>query len=163
MTTYLIILASLISIATPSLAAEQASPPAATAEPFRLDQTQQIFTKTAHGGVQHIQVKSASNSTEINHIRTHLQRLTKAYQNGDFSIPEKVHGANMPGLVQLKMANPNDIRFEYREIDKGGQIHYSSEYPQYVQAIHEWFDAQTAAHEGRTSPEHNQHHADPTQ
>jgi len=164
MKSYQIILTSLLLASTSAFAAAQTTTQNQPAAPFSSALTQQTYTKTAHGGVQHVVVKSADNSTEIKLIRTHLQKLANAFRKGDFSLPEKVHGASMPGLAELKMANPDDIRFEYRELPNGGQIHYSSEYPQYVQALHEWFDAQTAAHgaPGATD-EHGRHHANPAE
>ena len=161
MKSYQIILTSLLLGFTSALAFAQTT--VQPAAPFSSALTLQTYTKTAHGGVQHVEVKSAANSTEIKLIRTHLQQLANAFSKGDFSLPEKVHGANMPGLAELKMANPDDIRFEYRELPNGGQIHYSSEYPQYVQALHEWFDAQIAAHGNANLDEHSQHHAKPSE
>ena len=164
---YQLILTSLLLIATSAYAADQASPKQTTqvqqAAPFSRDLTLQTFTKTAHGGVQHVIVKSANNSAEIKLIQAHLLKLTNEFRKGDFSTTEKAHGANMSGLAQLKMANPDEIRFDYQTLPNGAQIHYSSEYPQYVQALHEWFDAQTAAHGNAVLPEHSQHHAMPSE
>ena len=160
MKAYQIILTALILVSASALTLAQTTQAAA---PFSSDLTQQSYTKTAHGGIQHVVVKSAGNSAEIKLIRIHLQQLASAFRKGDFSIPEKMHGAAMPGLAELKMANPDDIKFEYREIPNGGQIHYSTEYPQYVQALHEWFDAQIAAHGNAALPEHRQHHTNPAE
>jgi len=44
------------------------------------------------------------------------------------------------------MAEIDDIKYEYKALPNGAQIHYSTEYPQYVQALHEWFDAQVSEH-----------------
>jgi hypothetical protein len=43
------------------------------------------------------------------------------------------------------------------------QIHYSTEYPQYVQALHEWFDAQMSEHVNSEIPEHIKHHSTPAE
>ena len=164
MKSYQIFLTSLLLACSSTLALAQATAQTQPAATFSSQLTLQTYTKTAHGGVQHVVVKSTENRTEIKLIQAQLQKLANAFSKGDFSIPEKVHGANMPGLAELKMANPNDIRFEYRELPNGGQIHYSSEYPQYVQALHEWFDAQTAAHgNAGATDEHSRHHAKPAE
>jgi hypothetical protein len=163
MKTYQIILTSLLLATTSAFALAETATQVQPAPPFSSELTLQTYTKTVHGGVQHVVVKSVGNSSEIKLIRVHLQKLVDAFRKGDFSIPEKVHGANMPGLAELKMANPDDIRFEYRELPNGGQIHYSTEYPQYVQALHEWFDAQAAAHGNAALDEHSQHHAKPAE
>ncbi|MDD4915925.1 MAG: aspartate carbamoyltransferase [Methylococcales bacterium] len=130
------------------------------AVPYRLDQTVQTFTKTVHGGVQHVIVKiPENNEAQIRLIQAHLRKTVEQLKKGDFSLTEGVHGKNMPGLTQLKLAEPDDIRYEYKALKNGAQIHYSSEYPQYVQALHEWFVAQSRAHGNAVVPEHERHHS----
>jgi len=131
--------------------------------PFALDQTQQTFSKTVHGGVQHIVVKPTGDSRQIKLVQAYLLKLANKFRKGDFSDTEQIHGADMPGLAQLKTAKSDDIRFEYKAIEKGAQIHYSTEYPQFVQALHEWFDAQASDHGNSEIPGHSQHHATPAQ
>ena len=131
--------------------------------PFSLDQTRQTFTKTVHGGVQHVIAQSADNTRQIKLIQAHLLEIANQFRKGDFSVTERIHGADMPGLTQLKMAKPDDIKFEYKALDNGAQIHYSTEYPQLVQALHEWFDAQFSEHGSDVIPEHSQHHSTPAE
>ncbi len=131
--------------------------------PFALDQTLQTFTKTVHGGVQHVVAKSADNTKQIKLIQAHLLKLANDFRKGDFSLTERIHGADMPGLAQLKRAETDDIKFEYQALPDGAQIHYSTEYPQYVQALHEWFDAQASEHGSDVLPEHIQHHSTPAE
>lgn len=127
------------------------------------DNTLQTFSKTVHGGVQHVVVKPGADAKVIGAIQAHLRQLAGAFASGDFSASERMHGAAMPGLATLKGAKPDEIRYEYRALPNGAQIHYSSEYPQLVQALHEWFDAQTQAHGAEVVPGHQQHHATPAQ
>lgn len=142
------------------------TPPAKTQEkslprlrPFDAAQTDISFTKTVHGGVQHVLAKSADQTSLIQAIQAHLQKMTEHFKKGDFSVTEQQHGADMPGLARLKTAKPDEIKFEYRALEKGGQIHYASEYPQYVSALHEWFDAQAREHSAAELPGHQQHHS----
>jgi hypothetical protein len=131
--------------------------------PYPLDQTLQTFTKTVHGGVQHVIAKSADNSQLIKSIQAHLLKMANEFKKGDFSTTERIHGANMPGLAQLKKAGIDEIRFDYKPLEKGAQIHYSTEYPLYVQALHDWFDTQINDHGNDAIPEHNQHHLTPAE
>jgi hypothetical protein len=48
----------------------------------------------------------------------------------------------MPGLAQMKSAKQDDIRYDYKALPNGGQIHFSTEYPHLLNALHHWFDAQ---------------------
>ncbi|WKJ88654.1 aspartate carbamoyltransferase [Methylomonas montana] len=163
----LIIIAGLLVFSTASVAVEQASAKQANAAqqliPYSLAQTVQTFSKTVHGGVQHVVVKSADNARDIKLIQTHLAKLAVDFSKGDFSVTEKLHGADMPGLARLKMAKTDDIRFDYKALANGGQIHYASEYPQYIQALHEWFEAQAAEHGATVAPGHAQHHMAPAE
>lgn len=131
--------------------------------PYSLEQTLQTFTKTVHGGVQHVVAKSADNKQQIKLIQAHLLKISAQFRKGDFSVTERMHGADMPGLFQLKLAKTDDIKFEYKPLENGAQIHYSTEYPQFVQALHEWFDAQAQEHGNAPIPEHSQHHLTPAE
>jgi hypothetical protein len=51
----------------------------------------------------------------------------------------------MPGLAELKEAR-SQVSVQYREINTGAELVYSSENPQLVSAIHRWFDAQLSDH-----------------
>lgn len=131
--------------------------------PYTIDQVLQTFTKTVHGGVQHVIAKSADNTRQIKLIQAHLLEIANEFRKGNFSVSERMHGPEMPGLAQLKTAKPDDIKFEYQALANGAQIHYSTEYPQFVQALHEWFDAQEIEHGNETLPEHVKHHLTPAE
>lgn len=167
MKNYPLILIGLLLFSTTALAVEDADPKKVEevhhrvqrVVPYALDQTLQTFTKTVHGGVQHVVTKSADNAKQIPLIQEHLRKLANAFHKGDFSSSERVHGADMPGLTQLKKAQIDEIKIEYKDLSNGAQIHYSTEYPQYVQALHLWFDAQIKDHGSDVIPEHTQHHS----
>jgi len=44
-------------------------------------------------------------------------------------VTEHIHGAIMPGLTQLKKAETDEIKYEYKALPNGAQLHYSTEYP----------------------------------
>jgi hypothetical protein len=168
---YTLLWAGLLLFSTATLALENTSPKQVEEVqqrtqqlvPYALDQTQLTFTTTVHGGVQHVVVKSADNTRQIKLIQENLLKMANDFRKGDFSVTERIHGADMPGLTQLKMAETDDIKFEYKALPNGAQIHYSTEYPQYVQALHEWFDAQMSEHGNEVVPEHIKHHSTPSE
>ncbi|MDO9212999.1 MAG: aspartate carbamoyltransferase [Methylococcales bacterium] len=167
----ILLLTGLVLFSTAALTAEQVSPERTKevqqrtqqVTPYSVDQTKQMFTKTVHGGVQHIIVNSADNTEQIKLVQAYLLKLTNDFSTGDFSVTEQIHGANMPGLAILKMAQPYDIKFKYKALPNGAEIHYSTEYPKYAQALHEWFDAQMKEHDNTVIPEHSQHHKTPAE
>lgn len=114
--------------------------------PFDLQRTQHIFSKTAKGGIQQVRVRDSSEQDQINLIRQHLSSIASAFSAGNYSGPMHIHGADMPGLALLRQAKPGDIRIDYQELTDGAQITYSSAQEKYVEAIHQWFDAQLSDH-----------------
>lgn len=142
-----------------NIPAKTSDKPLASLLPYAADLTMSSFTKTVHGGMQHVVAKSANNTDLIKSIRGHLHKMSEQFRKGDFSMTERMHGANMPGLIQLKTAQPDDIKFEYQDLENGGQIHYSTEYPQFISALHEWLDAQAHEHGNADIPGHKQHHS----
>jgi hypothetical protein len=166
---YLLLFIGLLLFSTTTTALEKASPKQTgdvhqrvqQAVPYALDQTLQTFSKTVHGGVLHVVAKSADNTRQIKLIQDYLLKMANDFRKGDFSETERMHGANMPGLAQLKMAETDDIKYEYKALANGAQIHFSTEYPQYDQALHEWLEAQMSDHVNYVIPEHLQHHSKP--
>ena len=114
--------------------------------PFDLDATTHIFTKTGSGGLQQIIAKNAGDATQIGLIRGHLKDISAQFSRGDFSGPTHIHGAEMPGLAELKAAQPAEIEIQYSELQAGAQLSYTSKNPKLVAALHQWFDAQLADH-----------------
>lgn len=127
--------------------------------PFDLEKTLHIFTKTSRGGLQQVVAKDASDSEQIGLIRRHLSQIARDFRDGNFSAPTRIHGEAMPGLADLKAAQPGQIRIEYRERADGAQISYATASPRLAAAIHQWFDAQLRDHARHAAKEgHHQHH-----
>lgn len=114
--------------------------------PFDLKATTHIFTKSKMGGIQQVIVKNSSDATQIGLIREHLKKIAAQFSKGEFSGPTNIHGAEMPGLAELKAAQPTEIKIQYRELKTGAEIIYTTENPKLVAALHQWFDAQLADH-----------------
>ena len=126
--------------------------------PFDLEKTTHIFTKTPHGGVQQVIANNKSDNEQINLIRIHLTEIYSQFKQGDFSNPEKIHGAAMPGLAELKTAKAGQIKIEYQELPDGAEITYSAQDKKLKHALHQWFDAQLSDHARHAVPGHSHHH-----
>ncbi len=125
--------------------------------PFNLEQTTHVFSKTEKGGLQQVIVKDSSNAEQIKLIREHLSKISKEFMQGDFSNPAKIHGEDMPGLAELKAANPGQIKIVYKELPNGAEVDYSTDVPKLIEAIHKWFDAQLSDHSRHAIPGHPHH------
>lgn len=128
--------------------------------PFHLEQTTHLFSKTDHGGVQQVIAKDPANREQIALIREHLLKISKAFMHDDFSDPARIHGDEMPGLTELRNAQPGQIQIRYKELPEGAEIDYATDNPGLIEAIHQWFDAQLQdhAHHALPGPSHHPMH-----
>jgi hypothetical protein len=113
--------------------------------PFALDKTVHVFDKTDSGGVQRVLVRGDA-PEQLAMIRSHLQGIAQAFTARDFSKPMHIHGADMPGLAEMKAAKADELSAVYNELPDGAEIVYGSHLPKIVAAIHRWFDAQLRDH-----------------
>lgn len=125
--------------------------------PFDLEQTLHIFNKTKEGGVQQVIAKQADDKSQIDLIRAHLKKIAHDFSLADFSDPEKIHGADMPGLNALRKAKANAITVQYRELSDGAEITYKTDNTDLISAIHQWFDAQLRDHGRHATMDHSLH------
>lgn len=150
------ILLMLIAAGSSAVFAQQPAQPEARAAlvakhsrsimPFDLEQTLHIFSKTEQGGLQQVITKNADNTQQIVLIRAHLSKITRQFNQRNFSAPAALHGDNMPGLAVLKKARPGELHVDYHELENGAEISYSSRDPKLIIAIRQWFDAQLIDH-----------------
>ena len=126
--------------------------------PFDLEKTTHVFSKIANGGIQQVIAKDKSDTEQIQLIRDHLLEISEEFKQGDFSKPAHIHGKDMPGLAELESASPDQIKIEYRWLPDGAQISYSTKLPQFIKAIHQWFDAQLSDHARHAVPGHSPRH-----
>ena len=113
--------------------------------PFDLEATTHIFTDTANGGVQDVIADDPTDDANISLIREHLRDEATKFQAGDFSDPEAIHGPDMPGLATLK-DRYDEIAVDLSSTESGATITYVATDPALVQAIHDWFQAQSSDH-----------------
>lgn len=113
--------------------------------PFSLDQTLHTFDKTDSGGVQRVRVRSAA-PDQVAMIRSHLSSIARSFARRDFSAPAHIHGADMPGMAEMKAARSDELTVDYRELADGAELDYVGKSASIVDAIHRWFDAQLADH-----------------
>jgi hypothetical protein len=130
----------------------------ATVMPFALNKTLHQFNKTESGGVQKVLVRDADDQPQIKLIQQHLSELAVKFSKGDYSGPEKIHGADMPGLAELKSAAPGSINISYQPEADGASLTFVSQDKLLIQAVHDWFDAQVHDHGHDAMMMHHMHH-----
>ena len=138
-----LLLVSACAEATPDRRADVAAR-GAEVMPFNLDRSTHVFAATDDGGVQTVR-SDDGDAEQIGLIRAHLQEEAARFARGDFHDPAMIHGGDMPGLHAL-VVGAERLSIEYRDVDGGGEISYSSADPELITAIHEWFTAQRSDH-----------------
>lgn len=158
-----LIASPVISAADPDRQAEVAAR-GSQVMPFGLNATTHVFTKTDDGGIQQVIVKDPKDTEQIQLIREHLRQIAAEFGSGNFAGPTQIHGAQMPGLAELRQAKPGEIAIRYRDLAGGGEISYATTSASSVAALHRWFDAQLSDHGAHAQAGHEHHgaeHPDP--
>ena len=86
---------------------------------FDHDKTTHHFVLTKTGGIIQVTANDSSDSTSRDHIRVHLQHISKALAGGDFSDPHEVHAEDPPGVHIMKECK-NKIGYSYESVANGG-------------------------------------------
>ena len=113
--------------------------------PFDISKTVHIFKMTESGGVQRVIAKDPGATDQIILIQQHLQHEAERFQQGDYSDPAKLHGADMPGLKDLQ-AGASHIKVSYTALPSGAEITFKTTDLHLLTALHRWFGAQLSEH-----------------
>lgn len=113
--------------------------------PFDLAKTTHIFRMTDSGGVERVVIKDATAKDQVALIQRHLTHEAEAFQRGDYSDPASLHGADMPGLKELK-SGAQRIKVSYSALPSGAEITFETKDLHLLTAIHRWFRAQLSEH-----------------
>ena len=113
--------------------------------PFDVSRTIHVFRMTETGGTQRVLIRDAAASDQIALIREHLAHEARAFQRGDYSDPARLHGGQMPGLMDLQ-AGAARVKVSYAALPDGAEIRFETTDPALLTAIHRWFGAQLSEH-----------------
>ena len=117
----------------------------ASVMPFELNRTLHHFQVLPDGGLQTVTANDPGDQTQVTLIQQHLAEIAQRFQQGDFSQPASLHGADMPGLAAL-VANAALLDVAYTVLPDGAQIRYTTQDPTTLAALQQWFAAQLADH-----------------
>ena len=112
---------------------------------FDQDKTTHHFTLTKTGGVIQVQANDSSDTASRDHIRMHLQHISKAFAEGDFTDPHEVH-AEVPAGVPMMKDRKDKISYRFESIANGGRVLITTDDPKALKAIHEYPRYQVREH-----------------
>ncbi|MEP7327542.1 MAG: hypothetical protein ABI836_16445 [Gemmatimonadota bacterium] len=102
------------------------------------------FETSPDGGRIELQ-RDVADSTDIAQIRRHLQEIRLAFERGDFRIPGMVHDQVVPGTAVMTERHAR-IRYQFRELPRGGEVRITSSDPKAIEAIHDFLAFQRREH-----------------
>ncbi len=116
---------------------------------FSQVKTTHHFQLSASGGSIEVQTNESSDTVSREHIRRHLQEISKAFAAGDFSSPMLTHGKVPPGVPDMQRLKA-DLSYSYVETDRGGKVLITAPNPEAVKAVHEFLRFQIEEHQTGT-------------
>ena len=78
-------------------------------------------------------------------IRAHLRAIADAFSRGEFDTPAFVHGQRVPGTDAMA-ARRAAIRYEYRDLPRGGEIRITTADAEALAAVHAFMAFQRGDH-----------------
>ena len=112
---------------------------------FSHRKTTHHFGLTEAGGFIQVQANDAEDTASREQIRMHLQHITQAFKQGDFSLPEMTHGRVPPGVPVMQRLK-GAISYQYAETKNGGKVLISTADPEALKAVHEFLRFQIEDH-----------------
>lgn len=117
---------------------------------FDQDKTTHHFALTRSGGIIQVEANDPSDTASRDHIRIHLEHISKAFAQGDFADPHEVHAETPPGVPEMK-ARKAKITYQYESTPNGARVLITTEDPKALKAIHDYLRYQIREHKTRDS------------
>lgn len=89
--------------------------------------------------------RDADDAEGIATVRAHLRSIADAFGRGEFDTPAFVHGQAVPG-TEVMAARRTAIRYEYRDLPRGGEVRIVTGDAEAVAAIHAFMAFQRGDH-----------------
>ena len=109
-------------------------------------------TKTTHhfllaknGGAIRVEANDLKDTQSRDQIRKHLHHISMMFSDGNFNTPMLIHEKTPPGS-ELMSKLKSEIRYEFKETEKGAEIIISSENTEALTAIHDFLRFQIKEH-----------------
>jgi hypothetical protein len=112
---------------------------------FDHDKTTHHFVLTKMGGIIQVTANDSSDSASRDHIKMHLQHISKAFSGGDFTDPHEVHAEDPPGVPVMK-ERKDQISYRFESIANGGRVVVTTEDAKALEAVHEYLRYQIREH-----------------
>ena len=119
---------------------------------FDQNKTTHHFTLTKTGGIIQVQANDSSDTASRDHIRMHLEHISKAFAQGDFTDPHEVHAETPPGVPEMK-ARKSKITYQFESTPTGAKVIITTQDPKALKAVHDYLRYQIREHKTADSSE----------
>ncbi len=113
---------------------------------FSQAKTTHHFRLLKDGGAIEVEANDSKDSASRDQIREHLRHIAEAFGNGDFAIPQAVHGQVPPGVPEMRKAK-EAITYRFEETERGGRVRISTRNAEMLEAIHAFLRFQVKEHQ----------------
>ncbi len=102
------------------------------------------FEALADGG-RIVLVRDVDDTAGVRTIREHLRAIAAQFRAGDFTASALVHAREVPGTTVMR-ARRQSIRYEFRQVPRGGELRITTRDAEALRAVHEFLAFQQADH-----------------
>ena len=117
----------------------------AAAMGFDQEKTTHHFRLTAEGGAIDVTVADPSDAASHVQIRAHLKEIAAEFASGSFEKPFATHAETPPGVPALQERRAT-IRYEYRDLPRGGRAVIETKDRAARTALHDFLRYQIREH-----------------
>lgn len=119
---------------------------------FSHAKTTHHFRLNSAGGVIEVTANDPADAASRNQIRTHLKHIAAKFAEGDFTAPMFVHSQTPPGVPVMERLKA-EIKYQFEDLERGGQVRITAGNPEALKAIHEFLRFQIEDHKTGDSTE----------
>jgi len=102
-----------------------------------------LLAKT--GGSIQVVANDVKDTESRDQIRSHLRHIAMMFGDGNFNTPMLIHETTPPGSEVMSKLKA-EIRYQFKETEKGAEIVISTDNQEALQAIHEFLRFQIKEH-----------------
>lgn len=117
----------------------------AAAMGFDQDAVAHHFVLTKDGGIIQVDVLDPNDQASLRAIRSHLQQIAAAFQEGNFDAPLTTH-AEVPDGVPVMRRLASTISYSFGDTAKGGRVHLVTANDEALAAVHGFLRYQIREH-----------------
>jgi len=103
------------------------------------------FLLAKDGGTIRVEANDLKDKESRDQIRKHLHHISMMFSDGNFNTPMLIHEKTPPGSEVMSKLK-SEIRYEFKQTEKGAEIVISSENPEALRAIHDFLRFQIKEH-----------------